>query len=68
MMMKANDIRKMTTAELAAKLVDLKKNLFTLRMQHATNQLDNPTQIAAVNKDIARINTILREKELQPEA
>ena len=68
MMMKANDIRKMTTAELAAKLVDLKKNLFTLRMQHATNQLDNPTQIAAVKKDIARINTILREKELQPEA
>ena len=67
-MMKANDIRKMTTAELAAKLVDLKKNLFTLRMQHATNQLDNPTQIAAVKKDIARINTILREKELQPEA
>ena len=68
MMMKANDIRKMTTAELAAKLVDLKKNLFTLRMQHATNQLDNPTQIAAVKKDIARINTILREKELRPEA
>ena len=68
MMMKANDIRKMTTAELAAKLVDLKKNLFTLRMQHATNQLDNPTQIATVKKDIARINTILREKELRPEA
>ena len=68
MMMKANDIRKMTTQELEAKLVDLKKNLFTLRMQHATNQLDNPTQIAAVKKDIARINTILREKELRPEA
>ena len=67
-MMKANEIRKMTTEELKAKLVDLKKNLFTLRMQHATNQLDNPTQIATVKKDIARINTILREKELRPEA
>ena len=67
-MMKANEIRKMTTEELKAKLVDLKKDLFTLRMQHATNQLDNPTQIATVKKDIARINTILREKELRPEA
>ena len=68
MMMKANEIRKMTTEELKAKLVDLKKNLFTLRMQHATNQLDNPSQIATVKKEIARINTILREKELRPEA
>ena len=68
MMMKANDIRKMNTAELESKLMDLKKNLFTLRMQHATNQLDNPTQIAAVKKEIARIKTILREKELRPEA
>ena len=67
-MMKANDIRKMTTAELEAKLMELKKDLFTLRMQHATNQLDNPTQIAAVKKEIARIKTILREKELRPEA
>ena len=67
-MMKANDIRKMTTAELEAKLMDLKKNLFTLRMQHATNQLDNPMQIATVKKDIARIKTIIREKELRPEA
>ena len=67
-MMKANDIRKMTAAELEAKLLDLKKDLFTLRMQHATNQLDNPTQIATVKKEIARIKTILREKELRPEA
>ena len=67
-MMKANEIRKMTTAELEAKLMELKKDLFTLRMQHATNQLDNPTQIATVKKDIARIKTILREKELRPEA
>ena len=66
--MKANEIRKMSAAELEAKLMDLKKNLFTLRMQHATNQLDNPTQIATVKKEIARIKTILREKELRPEA
>lgn len=62
-MMKANEIRKMSAAELDAKLVELKKNLFMLRMQHATNQLDNPMQIAAVKKDIARIKTIIREKE-----
>lgn len=68
MMMKANEIRNMTTAELEAKLADLKKDLFFLRMQHATNQLDNPIQIAGVKKDIARIKTILREKELRPEA
>ena len=66
--MKANEIRKMSAAELEAKLMELKKNLFTLRMQHATNQLDNPTQIATVKKEIARIKTILREKELRPEA
>ncbi|MBP3313707.1 MAG: 50S ribosomal protein L29 [Oscillospiraceae bacterium] len=66
--MKANEIRKMTSAELEGKLLDLKKDLFTLRMQHATNQLDNPTQIAVVKKEIARIKTILREKELRPEA
>ena len=66
--MKANEIRNMNVADLEAKLTELKKNLFTLRMQHATNQLDNPLQIAAVKKDIARIKTILREKELRPEA
>ena len=62
-MMKANEIRKMSAAELEAKLVELKKDLFMLRMQHATNQLDNPLQIATVKKDIARIKTIIREKE-----
>ena len=67
-MMKANEIRNMTTSELEGKLVELKKDLFFLRMQHATNQLDNPTKIALVKKDIARIKTILREKELRPEA
>ena len=62
-MMKANEIRKMSAAELDAKLVELKKDLFMLRMQHATNQLDNPLQIATVKKDIARIKTIIRENE-----
>ena len=62
-MMKANEIRKMSAAELEAKLAELKKDLFMLRMQHATNQLDNPLQIAAVKKDIARIKTISRENE-----
>ena len=62
-MMKANEIRKMSAAELEAKLVELKKDLFMLRMQHATNQLDNPLQIAAVKKDIARIKTIILENE-----
>ena len=62
-MMKANEIRKMSSAELEAKLVELKKDLFMLRMQHATNQLDNPLQIATVKKDIARIKTIIRENE-----
>ena len=61
--MKANEIRKMSAAELEAKLVELKKDLFMLRMQHATNQLDNPLQIATVKKDIARIKTIIRENE-----
>ena len=61
--MKANEVRKMSAAELESKLVDLKKDLFNLRLQHATNQLDNPMQIAAVKKDIARIKTIIREKE-----
>ena len=61
--MKANDIRKMSGAELETKLMELKKDLFNLRLQHATNQLENPLQIAAVKKDIARIKTIIREKE-----
>ena len=64
MMMKAKEIREMSAAELQTKLADLKKDLFTLRMQHATNQLDNPMKIDAVKKDIARIKTIIREKEI----
>ena len=62
-MMKAKELRAMSVADLEAKVSELKKDLFFLRMQHATNQLDNPVKIAAVKKDIARIKTILREKE-----
>ncbi len=61
--MKANEVRKMSSSELEAKLADLKKDLFTLRMQHATNQLDNPVRISMVRKDIARVQTIIREKQ-----
>ena len=61
--MKANEIRKLSAAELDSKLADLKKDLFMLRMQHATNQLDNPLRVADVKKDIARIKTIIRENE-----
>ena len=63
MTMKAKELRVMTTAELETKLADLKKDLFFLRMQHATNQLDNPLKINVVKKDIARIKTVIREKE-----
>ena len=62
--MKANEVRKMSGEELQTKLQDLKKDLFNLRLQHATNQLDNPIRIAQVKKDIARVKTIIRELEL----
>ena len=58
------EIRSLSVEDLDKKLQDLKKDLFMLRMQHATNQLDNPMQIAAVKKDIARIKTIIREKTI----
>ena len=54
----------MSTAELESKLMDLKKDLFQLRLQHATNQLDNPVRIAQVKRDIARVKTIIRQQEL----
>ena len=61
-MMKAKELKNLSVEELTAKLDSLKKDLFMLRMQHATNQLDNPMQLAAVKKDIARVKTIIREK------
>ena len=62
--MKASEIRKLSAAELDAKLVELKDELFKLRFQQAVNQLDNPMRINAVKKDIARIKTVQRDNEL----
>ena len=62
-MMKAKELKNLSSEELNKKLDELKKDLFMLRMQHATNQLDNPMRLNAVKKDIARIKTIIREKE-----
>jgi large subunit ribosomal protein L29 len=58
----AKEIRQMTVEELNAKLKELKSELFNLRFQHAVNQLENPHKIADVKKDIARVMTILHEK------
>jgi len=62
--MKAKEIRQMSDKELSEKLADLKTELFNLRFQLATGQLDNPMRIKAVRKDIARIKTIMRKREL----
>ncbi|MET0016120.1 50S ribosomal protein L29 [Oscillibacter sp.] len=59
--MKASEVRKMNAAQLNEKLTGLKKDLFFLRMQHATNQLDNPLKIQETKHDIARVKTVLRE-------
>ena len=63
--MNVKDIREKTDAEHEHQLKSLKEELFHLRFQHAINQLDNPMQINAVKKDIARVNTVLREREIQ---
>jgi len=59
---KATELRKMSEAELTGKLAELKQELFNLRFQHTINQLDNPHKIADVKKDIARVLTVLSEK------
>ena len=56
------DLRAMNVEELNAKLKELKEELFTLRFQHAINQLDNPKKMTEVKKNIARVMTILSEK------
>ncbi|MCG8541290.1 MAG: 50S ribosomal protein L29 [Clostridia bacterium] len=63
--MKANKLHDMTSQELSNKLDDLKAELFNLRFQLATGQLENPMTIRSVKKDIARVKTILRERELK---
>ncbi len=62
--MDLNKIREMTDAELSAELEKMKKELFNLRFQHVTGQLDNPVQMREVKRNIARVKTIIREKEL----
>ena len=62
--MTSKEIRELSTEEQQTKLKDLKEELFNLRFQLAINQLENPTRIKAVKKDIARISTILSEDEL----
>ena len=62
--MKINEIKDLTTEELNQKVEELKAELFNLRFQHATNQLDNPRVITEVKRTIARVKTILREREL----
>lgn len=58
--MKANELTKMSAADLDKKLAELKAELFNLRFQHAINQLDNPLRIKAVKRDIARVKTAQR--------
>ncbi|NLK07781.1 MAG: 50S ribosomal protein L29 [Firmicutes bacterium] len=62
--MKAEEIRAMTTEELEKTLDDLKEELFNLRFQMVTAQLDNPMRVRSVRRDIARVKTIIREREL----
>ncbi|BCJ87331.1 50S ribosomal protein L29 [Effusibacillus dendaii] len=62
--MKVNDLRDLSTAEIENKIDSLKDELFNLRFQLATGQLENPMRIREVRKDIARAKTILREREL----
>ena len=63
--MKAAELRSMSVEALESKLKELKAELFNLRFQHAINQLDNPHKIADVKKDIARVMTVLRQKEAE---
>lgn len=63
--MKANELREKTSQDLQAQLTDLKTELFRLRFQLATGQLENPMRIKEVKKSIAQIKTILREDELR---
>ncbi|WP_223068766.1 50S ribosomal protein L29 [Paenibacillus caui] len=62
--MKANELRNLTTAEIEQKIAGFKEELFNLRFQLATGQLDNPTRIRDVRREIARAKTVIREREL----
>ena len=62
--MELKKIREMSEAELNADLIKMKKDLFNLRFQHVTGQLENPIKMRETKRDIARVKTIIREKEL----
>ena len=62
--MELNKFKNMTEVELNAELEKMKKELFNLRFQHVTGQLENPVQMRELKKDIARVKTLIREKEL----
>lgn len=66
--MKIKDIRSMTNEELNAKLVSIKSEIFNLRFQHATGNLANPMLLNTLKKDIAKIKTVLTERELSNKA
>ncbi len=63
--MKANEIVNLSDEQLNAKLAELKTELFNLRFRHASGQLDNPMQINLVKKDIARVNTVIRARQIK---
>ena len=62
--MKAKELRELTVAELEAKFKELKSELFHLRFQHAINQLENPHKLVDVKRDIARVMTVMSEKNV----
>ncbi len=66
--MELNKIREMSEVELNAELLKMKQDLFNLRFQHVTGQLENPIKLREMKRDIARVKTIIREKELAAQA
>jgi large subunit ribosomal protein L29 len=66
--MKIKELHEMTNTELETKLGELKSELFNLRFSHATGQLENPKLLAILKKNIARINTLIRERQLKAKA
>lgn len=63
--MKASEIRELSQLELENKLRDLTAELFNLRFQHAINQLENPMRLTHVKKDIARVKTVIKQREIE---
>jgi large subunit ribosomal protein L29 len=62
--MKAGDVRSLSPEDRQQKLVEMKQELFNLRFQHATGQLENPQRLKQIKRDVARVQTIIREEEL----